>query len=196
MDTLSTNLVRAIESKKGSRVVHMVCEFVSDPDLSRVWLLRTTECLTAIDGKRATNKLTSEQQKLLRSSSAPSIGDVLTHKRNEIQAAVMSGSMGRSGMGGHVEERIQRRRMKERDGLDEGEVQRLMDELERNEHSHRKRRARPVSDLNESTQASLQAKELASSSAASKALGSSQLSGCPGDFCGSSVVSDCEVQWN
>jgi hypothetical protein len=192
MDTVATNLARTIESRKKCRVVHMVCEFVTDPSLSRVWLRRTAECLTAIDGKKTTPKLTDHEQRLMRSTSAPQIGQVLT---NGMQPAAVFSTSTR--VPGHVEERLQKRREREDDSVDELAVQRVLDELELEQQQQQqqqqsssvassltKRKPRrpvpsePLEDRRSNT------KDLARSEAAAKALGSSQLSGCPGDFCG------------
>ena len=49
MGRMAEALVRGVEGRKKARVVAMTAEFLAD-GRGRVWLLRTTECLTSVDG--------------------------------------------------------------------------------------------------------------------------------------------------
>lgn len=177
-------LVRLIESQKKSRVVQMVTEFVVDAS-ARVWLLRTTDCLIAVDGPAVVAK-PSEDRRVARISASPAIGHALTMAGGQRGGSEADnyGVDVKRGRGANSEVRAARRRARD-PAPDEDAVQRVLAELAPNEL--------PAPQAPQATQlgrktSTLEVRDAAKSSAASLALGSTQLNGCAGDFCGERLL--------
>lgn len=173
MSHIINSLVRLVESHKKCRVVSMVTEFTVDIE-SRVWLLRTTQCLTSVDGMGVRTKPTQER-KAQRTAQSSIVGQALT-------TGTGADELSSSNLGA-THSRVRAARRRERDKPpDEGEVQKILGDV-------KKTRPRRSSQQHPSSLPSTTSdiREQSSSVAAAKALGSTQLAGCPGDFCGTSL---------
>jgi hypothetical protein len=173
MSRIVSSLVRLVESSKKCRVVSMVTEFTVDAD-SRVWLLRTTQCLTSVDGNGVRTK-PAQERKAQRTAQATVVGQALT-------MATLPDETVPSSLGG-TNSRVRAARRRERDQPpDEEEIQKILGESSK----VNRRRDMPPGTI-ASTNSDI--RKQATSSAAAQALGSTQLGGCPGDFCGRSYLS-------
>ena len=215
-------LVRVVEGRKKCRVVSCATEFSVDRQ-GRAWLLRTVSCVTAVDGP-ALNRRPVGEMKAARNVASSGVGQALTLATVEAgPGGEAHGGRRKTGAhvgGGNTQERAQRRRARE-GAPDEEAVQRVLAELDvtssqRLSHHHHRGRdgggaaesssksaaAPPVvtaelKDAHHEPTTTMDLRQVASSAAASKALGSTQLSGCPGDFCGkgghSVIFSSCAI---
>ena len=201
-------LVRVVEGRKKCRVVSCSTEFSVDRQ-GRTWLLRTVSCVTAVDGP-ALNRRAGGEMKAARNVASSTVGQALTLATVEVGGSGEGQANGsRRKTGGHVggsntQERAQRRRARE-GAPDEEAVQRVLAELDvssqRPSQQHRGRESGEGESMSKTTTTAapssgelkeahheptttMDLRQVASSAAASKALGSTQLSGCPGDFCG------------
>jgi hypothetical protein len=149
----------------------MSADFSADAR-GRLWLLRTTECLTSVDGHAVRTKH-PEERRLTRVATAAAVGQKLTMEQplpqDQLTEANHYGvepkAAARGALGSHSLVRAARRRAREA-VPDDGEVRMVVE-----------------ADLLQGTP-TVQIRDHVRSTAASKALGSTQLSGCPGDFCG------------
>jgi hypothetical protein len=187
-------VVRLVEGRKKCRVVSCATEFSVDRQ-GRTWLLRTVACVTAVDGPAVARRGGGEL-KAARAAASSSVGQALTSaaasgsEELATEAGGAAGGRRKHGVygaagGGNTEERALRRRA--RAGVpDEAAVQRVLAELDASAQRSHLLRSGPGQEApceaHEAT-STLEVRQLASSAAASKALGSTQLSGCPGDFC-------------
>lgn len=144
MNAAVQQLVRCVERKKRCRVVSMVTEFTVDV-VGRVWLHKTTETLTSVDGpsSKALNSKqgNEEQRRANRTSGVSAVGKALTTdqplKREELSEANHYGvDVGRSRGGGggtkggvNTEVRAARRRARDAPP-DEAAVQQIMASLD------------------------------------------------------------------
>ncbi len=130
MDAMALALVRQVERKKKARVVHMVTEFLVDAE-SRVWLLRTSECLLAADGPSVRTRPEAERQQG-RKGAAVAVGDALTQAGGAPQKDEANDYgvpiAGKRGLGANSEVRLARRRAREA-VPDEEAVQRVLAEV-------------------------------------------------------------------
>jgi hypothetical protein len=195
-------LARAVERKLRCRVVRLGTEFVSDAATGRVWLHRVTECLTAVDGP-AQRQRPEEEQRLSRVAVSMAVGQALTvDTKPDTGGGEKTGGSGgskdgasggtygvsvKAGRGSNSEVRAARRRAREPVPDDEA-VAKVLAELEEREYVAK---VVTVDSLKKTSTSDVRA--LARSSAASKALGSSQLNGCPGDFCDYDVAADVKA---